>query len=190
MAQIIPIGQPANDGERQAIAYLRDHLPTDYRVAHNFELRHEDGQWFEIDVAVIAPHAIYVVDVKSTYGEIHVAGSKWHPEGRAPFPSPVAKLRFHARYLHTLLTGRPERRELKAIWVYVADRPPGTARIEGHLGRTDGSADRHRCALGGPVTTGSRLRGHARRLRAILPGRRAAAAPATRPHRSAPGSDP
>ena len=46
-----------------------------------------------------------------------MAGSKWHPEGRAPFPTPVAKLRFHARCLHTLLTDRPERKELKAIWV-------------------------------------------------------------------------
>ncbi len=34
MAQIIPIGQPANDPEREAIAYLRDHLPGDYRVLH------------------------------------------------------------------------------------------------------------------------------------------------------------
>ena len=44
MAQVIPIGQPANDREREGIAYLRDYRPPDYRVIHNFELRSDDGQ--------------------------------------------------------------------------------------------------------------------------------------------------
>ena len=117
MAQVIPIGQPANDPERASIAHLRDRLSADYRLIHNFELRHEDGQWFEIDLAIIAPHAVYVVDVKSTFGDIYVAGGKWHPEERAPFTSPLAKLRFHAKQLSALIAGRPPRRELKAIWV-------------------------------------------------------------------------
>jgi hypothetical protein len=97
MAQIHPIGQPANDPERKAIAYLRDHLSADYRVIHNFELRGDNSQWYEIDLAIVAPHAVYLVDVKSTYGEIYVAGGKWHPEGRTPFLSPLAKLRHHTR---------------------------------------------------------------------------------------------
>jgi len=119
MAQVIPIGQPANDPEREAIAYLRDHLPADYRVIHNFELRSEDGQWFEIDIAVVAPHAVYLVDVKSTYGEIHVAGSRWHPEGRTPFASPLAKLRHHTRFLHGLFSGVASGTHLalRHVWV-------------------------------------------------------------------------
>lgn len=119
MAQIIPIGQPVNDPEREAIAYLRDHLPEDYRVVHNFEMRSDDGQWFEIDVAVIAPHSIYLVDVKSTYGEIHVAGGKWHPEGRTPFASPLAKLRHHTRQLHGVLAGAASgpHAALRNVWV-------------------------------------------------------------------------
>lgn len=119
MAQIIPIGQPANDPERQAIAYLRDHLPVGYRVLHNFELRSDNGQWFEIDIAIIALHAIYLVDVKSTYGEIHVAGGKWHPEGRTPFASPLAKLRHHTRLLHGLLSAAAigPHVALRHVWV-------------------------------------------------------------------------
>jgi serine/threonine protein kinase len=120
MAQIIPIGQPSNDPERRALVYLREHLPEPYRVLHNFELRHDDGQWFEVDVAIIAPHAVYIVDVKSTHGEIHVAGGKWHPERRAPFTSPLAKLRLHAKQLSTLIAGQPPRSELRAIWVEAA----------------------------------------------------------------------
>lgn len=119
MAQVIPIGQPANDPEREAIAHLRDHLPGDYRVLHNFELRSDNGQWFEIDVAIVAPHAVYLVDIKSTYGEIHVAGGKWHPEGRTPFASPLAKLRHHTRLLHGLLSAAANgpHAPLRHVWV-------------------------------------------------------------------------
>lgn len=119
MAQVIPIGEPVNDPEREAIAYLRDQLPADYRIIHNFELRSDSGQWFEIDIAVVAPHAVYLVDVKSTYGDIHVAGSRWHPEGRSPFASPLAKLRHHTRLLHGLLSNaaRAPHLALRQVWV-------------------------------------------------------------------------
>lgn len=119
MAQVIKIGEPANEPENEAIRYLRDHLPADYRVIHNFELRSDDGQWFEIDIAVVSPHAVYLVDVKSTCGEIHVAGSRWHPEGRTPFASPLAKLRHHTRLLHGLLSNaaNPPHQALRHVWV-------------------------------------------------------------------------
>ena len=118
MAQVIKIGEPANEPENQAIRYLRDQLPADYRIIHNFELRSDDGQWFEIDIAVVAPHAVYLVDVKSTYGEIHVAGPRWHPEGRTPFASPLAKLRQHTKLLHGLLSNAatPPHQALRYVW--------------------------------------------------------------------------
>ena len=119
MGQVIPVGDANNDPERAAIAYLRDRLPADYRIVHSFELRSENGQWFEIDIAVVAPHAVYLVDVKSTYGEIHVAGSKWHPEGRTPFASPLAKLRYHTRLLHGLFASGASgtHAALRHVWV-------------------------------------------------------------------------
>ncbi len=119
MAQIIPIGQPANDAERGAIAYLRDHLPSEYRLLHNFELRSADGQWFEVDMAIIAPHAVYLVDVKSTYGDIHVVAGKWHPEGRTPFASPLPKLRHHTKLVHAMLSAAASgsHASMHDIWV-------------------------------------------------------------------------
>ena len=119
MAQVIPIGQPANDPERQAIAVLRDGLPADYRIVHNFELRADGGQWFEIDLAVVTPHSVYLIDVKSTYGEIHVAGGKWHPESRAPYASPLAKLRQHCRQLHGVFSAgvTPANQGMRHVWV-------------------------------------------------------------------------
>ena len=120
MATVIPIGEPVNEAERQAIAYLRDHLPSTYLILHNFEIL-RDGEAFEIDIAVIAPHAVYLVDVKGTRGLIDVYGPKWYPQGRQPFSSPLAKLRGHARAVKGIITGRqPGRRDLEDIYVDAA----------------------------------------------------------------------
>lgn len=120
MATVVPIGEPVNDAERLAIAHLRDHLPASYLVFHNFEVR-RDGESFEVDIAVLAPHALYLVDVKGTRGLIDVYGPKWYPEGRQPFTSPLLKLRGHARTLKGILTAsQPGRRDLEAVFVEAA----------------------------------------------------------------------
>jgi serine/threonine protein kinase len=103
MAKVIHIGQPANETERQAIGFLRDHLPDGWRIYHNFEIR-QGEEVFEIDIAILAPHAVYLVDVKGTRGNIDVYGAKWYPEGRQKFHSPLAKLRNHAKVMNTLLS--------------------------------------------------------------------------------------
>jgi serine/threonine protein kinase len=111
MATVIAIGQPENEDERQAIHWLRDKLPISYEIYHNFEIERE-GQKYEIDLAILAPHAVWLVDVKGTRGTVTVYGSSWHPEGRSPFASPLPKLRQHAKSLRGMLLdsnrGRPE----------------------------------------------------------------------------------
>jgi serine/threonine protein kinase len=102
MAKVIPIGQPANESERQAIGFLRDHLPDGWLIFHNFEMR-QGEEVFEIDIAIISSHGVYLVDVKGTQGNIDVYGSKWYPEGRAPFHSPLAKLRNHAKIMASII---------------------------------------------------------------------------------------
>ena len=120
MAAVVPIGKPVNEAERQVIAHLRDHLPSGYLVLHNFEIP-RDGETFEIDLAVIAPHAVFLVDVKSTRGLIDVYGPKWYPEGRQAFSSPLAKLRGHAKAVKGIITGsQPGRRDLEDIYVDAA----------------------------------------------------------------------
>ncbi|MBK1654920.1 methylation-associated defense system protein kinase MAD6 [Allochromatium vinosum] len=120
MAKVIPIGQPANESERQAIGFLRDHLPDGWLIFHNFELR-QGQEVFEIDIALLAPHAVYLIDVKGTHGNIDVHGSKWYPAGRQPFISPLAKLRSHAKALAGLITeSNPGRTELRKAHVHAA----------------------------------------------------------------------
>lgn len=120
MATIIPVGEPVNDAERAVIAHLRDNGPGSWIVFHNFEIG-QGGEWFEIDLAVLTPHAVYLIDVKSTRGLIEVDRSRWYPEGRAPFTSPLAKLRSHAKTFKGLLTAsNPGRRELEDVYIAAA----------------------------------------------------------------------
>lgn len=120
MAKVIPVGQPVNDAERIAIAHLRDHLPDSFFLLHNFEIERQ-GERFEVDLALLTPHALYLIDVKGTRGAIDVYGAKWYPEGRAPYPSPLAKLRSHARTIKGLITqSHPGRVELERIYVDAA----------------------------------------------------------------------
>lgn len=120
MAKVIPIGQPVNDAERSAIAHLRDRLPDSYILLHNFEIERQ-GERFEIDIALLTPHALYLIDVKGTRGTIDVYGNKWYPEGRAPYPTPLGKLRGHGRTVKGLVTqAHPGRNELNDIYVDAA----------------------------------------------------------------------
>jgi len=120
MATVIPIGEPVNEAERRAIAHLRDHLPKSYLLVHNFEIE-RNGKFFEVDLAVIAPHAIYLVDVKGTRGLIDVYGAKWYPEGRQPYTSPLMKLRGHCKSLKGIITGsQPGRSDLEGIFIDAA----------------------------------------------------------------------
>ncbi|MCW7554514.1 protein kinase [Endozoicomonas gorgoniicola] len=118
MAKVIPGGgEPVNEAERLAIRYLRDELPDDYLLMHNFEIQRGRDK-FEVDLAVFTPHAIYMVDVKGTRGLIDVYGNKWYPQGRQSFTSPLLKLRGHAKTLKGIITdGHPDRPELRQIYV-------------------------------------------------------------------------
>ncbi|MDQ1015772.1 methylation-associated defense system protein kinase MAD6 [Streptomyces afghaniensis] len=101
-ARIVAVGEAVNDAERRVIAHLRDHGPDDWTVLHSVEIPHRD-ELFEVDLIVVTGHAVYVIDVKGTRGRIEVEGSRWHPARRAPFKSPLPKLRGHAKKLKSIL---------------------------------------------------------------------------------------
>ncbi|WP_440099929.1 methylation-associated defense system protein kinase MAD6 [Streptosporangium sp. H16] len=114
MAQIVGGGSPVNDAERRVIAHLRDNAPDDWLLLHNIEVPRGDDT-FEVDVIVLTGHSLCVIDVKGTRGRIEVAGTRWFPQRREAFGSPVAKLRGNGRALKGLLT--QERRELDRVYV-------------------------------------------------------------------------
>jgi serine/threonine protein kinase len=89
MAIIQRIGTPENDSESKAIRRLAKGLPDEYVVFHNFELTTGRGLPYEYDIAVMAPHALYHVEVKGYQGEIRGNVSQWVFENGSVYPSPI-----------------------------------------------------------------------------------------------------
>lgn len=107
MARIISIGEPANEAERMVLRHLREHAPDEWIVVANFELPYGPGRpVFEVDLAIIADHAVYLADTKGVHGSVEVRGGRWYPQG-APFASPARKIRNHARVAADLLARSP-----------------------------------------------------------------------------------
>ncbi|RCJ29558.1 protein kinase [Nostoc punctiforme NIES-2108] len=120
VAKVIPIGQPVNDSERQAIKFLRDNLLDTYIIIHNFEIT-QGKEKYEIDLAIIAPHSIFIVDVKGIPGLIDIYNSKWYPQGRDHIGAPLAKCRQNAKVIKALICdAHPTKTNLKQIHVHAA----------------------------------------------------------------------
>lgn len=116
-ARVVAVGAPVNEAERTAIGALRDALSDRFTLFHNFEVT-RGRERFEVDLAVLAPHALYLVDLKGTRGTITVRGGQWDPAGRAPYPSPLLKLRGNARALKGLIVDSdPGNRGLRSVYV-------------------------------------------------------------------------
>lgn len=102
MAEHFPIGQPENESERKAFEYLRANLPDSYKLFTNLEIR-QGVEIYEIDLIILAPHCVYVVDVKNWHGNIELYDPKWYPDNYQPFTSPLRKLRQHAKVISTAI---------------------------------------------------------------------------------------
>jgi serine/threonine protein kinase len=102
VARVTAVGQPVNEFERKAIGFFQKHLPDSWLIFHNFEMR-QGNESFEIDIAILAPHGVYLIDVKGTHGTIDVIGNKWYPEGRPPFASPVSKINQLAKIFASII---------------------------------------------------------------------------------------
>jgi hypothetical protein len=89
MAVIRRIGTPENDSESRAIKRLGKGLSEEYVVFHNFELVTGHGLPYEYDIAVLAPHALYHVEVKGYQGEIRGNTQQWIFENGSVYPSPI-----------------------------------------------------------------------------------------------------
>jgi serine/threonine protein kinase len=73
---------PVNDGERRVTRAFTEGLPEGYIVIPNFEIGEPGGQRFEYDLAVVAPHGVYVVEVKDWRGRIVGDTAAWLVNGR------------------------------------------------------------------------------------------------------------
>ncbi|MBF2068019.1 MAG: protein kinase [Calothrix sp. C42_A2020_038] len=118
MAELFSIGQPENEAERKAFDYLRAHLPDSYKLFTNLEIS-QGVEIYEIDLIILTPHCVYVVDIKNWHGNIDIYDPNWHPDNYQPFTSPLKKLRKHAKVISTAIcdTNRARTQELQKVHI-------------------------------------------------------------------------
>ncbi len=112
-AKFIPLGEPAHDAERQALRFLKDGLPSTFTVYGNPWLAERTGVVYETDAIIVAPHAIFVVELKAYRGTIEGTDYDWYVPG--PVKSPLGLNRKTAQ----ILNGHMKRESYEAgqIWV-------------------------------------------------------------------------
>jgi serine/threonine protein kinase len=121
MAELCHFGEPENESERKAFEYLRDNLPDDYKLFTNLEIK-QGVEIYEVDLIIIAPHSVYVVDIKNWHGNIEIYDPNWYPDNYQPFLSPLKKLRKHAKVLSSMIcdTNRVRESELRKVHIQAA----------------------------------------------------------------------
>ena len=116
MARHLRIGQAVHRAEKEAIDFLVDNLPPNYLVYSNVELATgRPGQTFEHDAIVIAPHAVFTVEIKSWGGIIRGNRDRWSLRDGSMWHSPIPPTQAKARVLKSRLKAR--RADLARVWV-------------------------------------------------------------------------
>ncbi|ONH21853.1 BREX system serine/threonine kinase PglW [Pseudofrankia asymbiotica] len=136
--------------ERAALTYLRDQLRNSgiHRGWSNAEFLGQDGSVNEIDLLLVAPAGIAIIEVKSWSGVLTGDAGTWRQTHRGPVDNPVIGANRKARKLKTLLSTRDAMRGLRVPWVegvvFLSDghlkvqlRPEGRAHVYGRHDQTD-----------------------------------------------------
>ncbi len=150
--------EPQNDGERRVIDFLLKQLPpkgglqgwdgfgrqgAEYLLIPNFEIPADRGNFLEIDALLIAPHAIYVIEVKDWGRQIEGNDNEWYLNGRRERKNPNKITKHKARCLNSFLTGKSP--DLRHVWcqhTVVIARPDTVLDLEGNCVWTTFRLDR------------------------------------------------
>lgn len=85
-AKFVKLGEPAHDAERQALRHIVEGLPDTYVVYGNPWLVDRGSVTYELDAVVVAPHAFYVVKIKSYRGTVEGHDYDWVATARGSAP--------------------------------------------------------------------------------------------------------
>ncbi len=108
MAKLIalPGSRPENEGEALVVSHLRESLPATYTLVPNVEIAERGRPPFEYDLIVIAPHAVYVVEIKRWLGGIRGDDYTWQVAGRHLRDNPWPTANNKARVLKSQILRR------------------------------------------------------------------------------------
>src|SRR3954462_5550363 len=99
MAELVQFGDFITKGEQAAAEYLRDNLPSGWKVVCNKIFTMPNGSTREVDFIIVADHTIFVADEKGIRGRIHGNESYWVLDSRESLESPLNKMEYVARRL-------------------------------------------------------------------------------------------
>src|SRR5512139_779719 len=102
----LPASRPQDEGETLVIGHLREALPDTYTLVPNIEIIEPGRPPFEYDLIVVAPHAVYAVEVKRWRGGIRGDDDTWVVAGRHPRPNPWLTTNNKARVLKSQIGRR------------------------------------------------------------------------------------
>jgi serine/threonine protein kinase len=102
MADIIQHGEPGHPSEQTVAEYLRDNLPASYQVHYALKLSFDQTDY---DCIVVAPHAVYVIEIKAYGGKIVFDSEnfKWILSNGEKKPVALNQATRNSRKLHTML---------------------------------------------------------------------------------------
>lgn len=108
----IAVSESKYPWERDALEFVREKFPAHdpYRAWANFEFIADDGSVNEVDLLVLTPLGIYLIEIKSRPGVLRGdAGTwTWENEGRHfTDDNPVISADRKAKKLRTLLERQP-----------------------------------------------------------------------------------
>ncbi len=101
--KITNLGDGIHQREIRGIEVLKDALPNDWYAYTNMEFVVSAGTTREIDVVVVAPEMVFVIDLKDWHGKVESSNGYWLKDGKDHGKSPVGKVSENARQIGTVL---------------------------------------------------------------------------------------
>lgn len=102
----LPGSRPAESGEALVVQHLSRELPDTYTLIPNVEIVQRGRPAYEYDLIIVAPHAVYAVEVKNWRGGIRGDNNDWLVAGRFPRPNPWSTVNNKARVLKSVIEHR------------------------------------------------------------------------------------
>lgn len=131
MARLIPAppgSSSPNDFEQLVVETLIKRLPDSYQLLPNFVIKPASNPHaFELDIVVLAPHALYVVECKNWIGKITGDDTEWRINDRIAKPWPMNLTDQKCKVLKTYLGPTARNIEVAAVLVI----PNGSAVLVG-----------------------------------------------------------
>lgn len=102
--QVTICGRGVHKREVRGVERLKKDLPSDWYAFTNLDLVLGLGKTREVDLVLVSPHRIFVIDLKEWHGSIENKGGRWYQNGDDRGPSPVKKVSDICREILPLLS--------------------------------------------------------------------------------------